>query len=374
MRRNRPITLTAHELRFDLAGWLREHATVVKAARVEWLLECPVCFEPKLAVHIARKAWQCWKCPFRGWSPAVLVAAVVGVSLADAHALILTGGMPGLDLGPVAALEQRAESPWRQAPAAPMPPGVIRGLAPTQESYLRGRDVPIEHAEAFGVGTILGDGSRSRADRLLSGRVFFPVWSLSGRLSFWAARCTGDEKPKMLNLPASCQEPMLHSADCTCAHEEWGLEPVPRCGTTTNSMMGLHLLGSGDRAILVEGPVDAVRVGPGAVCIFGSVLHIEQVNVLVSLGLSEVVVALDGDQAGRKGTPEAVALLCSHIETRVVWLPEGRDPGNLGREAVLRLADSAESADSLAPLAQPRISIPRVRQNASSRIEPLRAS
>lgn len=350
MRRTRPEPLTPAERAFDLGQWLTANATLISARGIEWLIQCPVCGGDKLAVNVQRKAWQCWRgsCGFKGWSLYVLVAAIAGVGLFAALELIQAGAVHSdLAVGP---LSERIEAVdlFRMLPAAPLPPGTRRGLAPTQHEYALARGIPDAHAEAFGIGTVLGDGSGSKGDWLLRGRLLFPVW-MGMRVVFWSARAVGAHHIKTLHLPAACST-TGHPPGCACVHRDWGLAPVADCATGAEALMGLHLACHGDRVILVEGPVDAAVVGVGAVCVFGCRVHPAQVAALVARGVSEVVVAFDGDDAGRRGAANAVQQLAPFLPTRVAHLPPGTDPGALGRDRVLRLVDRANRPDGVAPL------------------------
>jgi hypothetical protein len=348
-RRHRKLPLTPEEQRFDLAGWLRRNAPLASAQGSEWILDCPFCMKPKLAVNVTRKAWQCFTCKFRGWRPTVLIAALSGIGLFEAAAAIATGGAVQAT-GPVDQLtDPEAPDIWRLLPEAPMAPGVVRELRDTQANYLLGRGIPKEHMIAFGLGTVLGDRSRSKADRLLSGRIFFPVWDRA-TLVFWTAREAFDGgRLKVLNLPRSCNQEK-HQPDCTCFHDEWGLRPVPRAATAADTVMGLHLVQPGDEVFVLEGPVDGVMHGPGAIPIFGSRLHAQQAIAISGSAPSTAIVALDGDQAGRDGQEQVARLLSLLMPTKVLELPWGTDPGNLGRDRMLQLAAGALQIDAVGEL------------------------
>ena len=353
MRKARPAPLSPEERAFDLGTWLKRHATTATATGSEWLIACPLCGGDKLAVNVARKAWQCWRarCGFRGWSPYVLVAAVAEVDLFAALEIVHQGALASD--APVDELprdDRPQREMFRMLPPAPMPPGTVRGLRPTQLEYVRSRRVPMPHAEAFGLGTVLGDGSETKANWLLRGRVLFPVWTHQ-RLTFWTTRSTDpNARIKTLHLPLNCKVD-AHPPGCACVHEEWGLTPTPGCAASSEQLLGLHLVQPDATVVLVEGPMDAVVVGPGAVCTFGARVHPHQVAALARMGVREVVVAYDGDDAGRRGATLAALELGAFIPTRIAHLPAGADPGDLGRDAVLHLVESAsESLDAIPAL------------------------
>ncbi len=349
MRKDRPVALNSEELRFDLGRWLAGAATVVDAAGVEWTCECPRCGRDKLAVNVATKAWQCWMpdCEFKGWRPRYLVGVVLGISPSDADDVVLAFGA-GVDLGPV---EPLANAPPRTAaaiPVAPCPQGETWGDLGRVAPYAWHRGIPPAHAEAFGLCTVVPAGT-TRANWLTAGRLMFPVWGPSGRLVFWTARAVDESPLKLVNLPFACKDP-AHPPTCACKHEKWGLAPTPDVAGKEEVLAGLHLLRPGAPAYLVEGPVDAAVCGPGFVATLGASCSAAQAALLAAAGVSEVVIAYDGDKAGRHGAASAFSRLSQVVPTRVAALPEGKDPGELGRAAVLALAAAAPPFGGVAGL------------------------
>jgi DNA primase len=138
---------------------------------------------------------------------------------------------------------------------------------------------------------------------------------------------------------------------------------VPKCLNTRETglyrkgqvLFGLHegrtLLASGARAVIVEGPLDAIAVtaaGGGryvGVAPCGTALTADQVALLRRLGGDDLrgpIVAFDGDQAGRKAAVRAYELLHeADLEPMAVEFPDGQDPaglyGSQGGETLLRV-------------------------------------
>lgn len=50
-----------------------------------------------------------------------------------------------------------------------------------------------------------------------------------------------------------------------------------------------------DYAVLCEGPIDAIKAGPGAVCSLGKAVSQHQVNILLRSGIKKLYIALDPD-------------------------------------------------------------------------------
>jgi DNA primase len=117
-------------------------------------------------------------------------------------------------------------------------------------------------------------------------------------------------------------------------------------------LFGLHeagqVLGGGGRAVIVEGPLDAIAVsvaGDGryaGVAPCGTALTAEQVAALQRAGGSMPVLAFDGDQAGRKAAVRAYPLM-RDADALVAEFPEGLDPAELlatrGAPALLQVLD-----------------------------------
>ena len=324
--------------------------TIIMRDGPEWLVHCPRCHRPKLAIHVGRKAYQCWggACRFSGWSPAGLVATVLAVPPSRAREVIAAFGL-GVELGPVRELNRTAiaRSPVVM-PAAALPLVDWR-LHPPQYDYIHGRGVSDDHIHWFGLGTIVSNRTGSKADKLLTSRVIFPVWSsTSGRIVWWVARdIFGRSKAKTLNMPQACRE--NHGPHCTCYHEEWGLPPVPGVATADDVVLGLHLVLPGSIVVVVEGPIDAAVCGPGFVSVQGTRISPQQAMLIRGAGPKEAIILFDGDRpdekgrrAGEEGLAKSLPILGAALPARGITCPEGSDPGSLGRSAALEVAMSAQ--------------------------------
>jgi hypothetical protein len=347
-RRGRPVPLTSSESRFRLGTWLREHGDVVSISGPEWVCECPMCGRGKLAVHVERKVWQCWTCSFKGWSPVLLVSAIAGVPLE--HAIqIIAAYAAGQAIGPIAALNSVTFRRPYKLPEAPMPPGTEWAVKGPQRSYLRKRKVPEEHIGLFSLGTVHGDGQRTKANFALKNRIIVPAWNPGGRFVFWVTRAIKDRGPKVVNLPRPCRE-VGHPANCTCYHSEWGLRPVAGCATANDVVIGLHLVQHGTAVYVVEGPMDAIVCGPGFVSVLGANVSPQQAALIGGSGASEAVILFDGDRQGYRGSLQAATMLSRILPVRVGRLPKDDDPGSIGRHRCIAIAGIARADWQLDPL------------------------
>lgn len=342
----------------DLAAWVSaEMSVVARHSASEWTVVCPRCSEEKLALNVRRKAWQCWRCGFAGYSPAALIMAVLDCHPADAGAICASYAVGIRVLGKVDPLADAIVARRRGAiPIAPAPPGTTWGhLDPGIAAYAHGRGIPSEHAYYLGLCGVRGDGTGSKADVMTRGRLLIPLWH-QGRFVYWVARsCERDAKVKTVNLPVSCDDVEHHPPGCVCKHIDWGLSPVADVAGKVECLVGSHLLRAGEPAVLVEGPTDVAVCGPGFVGTMGARLALEQAFLLVEARVSEVVILFDGDEAGYKGARQAYDLLAPMLPTRIADTPVGRDPGDLGRVTALALASRALSA-GVSPLREPGLS------------------
>lgn len=335
--------LTAAERRFALTTWVDQNLTVISKSGPEWVCVCPRCGRWKLALHVGKRAFHCLSahCGWRSRSPIDLVAGTLGIANYQAYEIV-NAFNAGVELGPLGQLdgESAIVRSARDIPAAPLPP-VDWTLHPPQAAYVRSRGISDEHARYFGLATVFGDGLGGRVDRLLAGRVLFPVWGPTGRLIFWAARdIRSDSTIKILNTPRPCRDP-THGEYCACYHAEWGLPEVPRSATADEVVLGQHLVRPGDSVVVVEGPVDAAVCGPGFVATLRAWASPAQATLIASTGAAEAIVLYDGDEAGAKGALKAASVLSRYLPTRVAACPPGTDPGSLGRDESLRLAHAA---------------------------------
>lgn len=113
------------------------------------------------------------------------------------------------------------------------------------------------------------------------------------------------------------------------------------------TLFGADVIRPGRRIILVESPIDCVRLHAegieGAVSSFGASVSVEQVRFLTE-SASSVVLALDNDQAGQPETERLLGLIGMRLPTfafnynNVEPLPgkAGKDPGELTKASIYK--------------------------------------
>lgn len=192
-------------------------------------------------------------------------------------------------------------------------------VAKVNEEYLK--QFPLmQEWKRFEPRTVVKYGLRYDEDR---NRIVMPVYHPDGRVVGAQGRAVGQALPKYYNYE--------------------------------NFQKGRTLFGlqvdKTDTIVLTEGPTDAMRVweatGMSSAAMLGSDLTASQANILRSY--STVILALDNDKAGIKGTKKAVGLLVDDVDIMLAMftlLPGeysagGMDPGSLPDEMIRKLINDA---------------------------------
>src|SRR3989441_2412542 len=208
-------------------------------------------------------------------------------------------------------------------------------------SYLQGRHVDLEAAALFGLGyaprgtafldAMKGLGVRDevlleagllarREDGTLAprfrGRLLFPIHDVRARVVGFGGRILGEGEPKYLNSPDT---------------------PIFRKGKLLyNLHVAKHAMRKAERAILVEGYFDALRLSLAGieevVAPLGTGLTPEQAQ-LVKRHAPHVILLYDSDEPGLRATFRAGdELLREGLRVSVATLPAGEDPDTLGQK------------------------------------------
>ena len=172
-----------------------------------------------------------------------------------------------------------------------------------------------------------GDGAYD----VFRGRLMIPIRSPDGRVVAFGGRLlVGDQGPKYLNS----KESRLYAKSETLYGLDRAREEVRRRRS----------------AVLVEGYFDVIGLAQAgvknSVALCSTALTAGHLAQLQRVEARELVLLLDGDEAGRKAVERlAPALLANGTSTRVALLPEGEDPDTFARsrgaEAVQALLDAA---------------------------------
>jgi DNA primase len=183
----------------------------------------------------------------------------------------------------------------------------LKGIDHAHE-YLTQRGVDPETAEYFGVGFFSGRGS-------MSGRIVIPIENERGELVAYAGRAIDGSEPKY-KLPAGFKKGQVLFNLCRALEED-----------------------STGAVVLVEGFFDCIKVTEAehvCVALMGCSMSEEQEAQLVA-HFRQVVVMLDGDEAGRSAAGEIAGRLTHKMWVRVADVPEGRQPDQLSTEELREL-------------------------------------
>ncbi len=145
------------------------------------------------------------------------------------------------------------------------------------------------------------------------GRLLFPIHDLRGRAVAFGGRILGEGEPKYLNSPDT---PIFHKGK-----------------VLYNLHVAKHAMRKAERAILVEGYFDVLRVALAGieevVAPLGTGLTPEQAQ-LVKRHAPHVILVYDSDEAGLRATFRAGdELLREGLRVSVATLPVGEDPDTL---------------------------------------------
>ncbi len=207
-------------------------------------------------------------------------------------------------------------------------------------SYLTARDLSLDQATELGLGYAPRGGAfgaamktlgvkddvlleagllRRREDQSLAprfrGRLLFPIHDLRARVVAFGGRILGEGEPKYLNSP---ETPIFHKGKLLY-----------------HLHAARHAMRKAERAILVEGYFDVIRLALAGVeevvAPMGTGLTADQAELL-QRHAPQVVLCYDSDEPGLRATFRAGdELLRAGARVSVVSLPEGDDPDTLVR-------------------------------------------
>ena len=335
----------------DVVERVREHADIVsivgelvKLKRVGNSFRGPCPFhqgkDPNFAVS-PRGGYVCFVCHEKGdvftfvqkrlgldFVDAVkYVGAKSGVEVTEVSRVQSSGPDPREKLWEVnaAAAEYFANTLWNDELGAPAREYLVKrhmsrdvaerfglGFAPRDPGLLRAHLAQLGFDDArqleAGLTHIRNEGEAPRPR--FRNRLMFPIYDAQGRVIAFGGRVIGAGEPKYLNSAES---------------------PTFQKGSTLYGLnWAKHAIRKDDRALLVEGYFDCVRLHAAgvesAVAPLGTALTDAQAE-LIHKYTRTVFLLYDSDKAGLKATFRAGDVLLAHgMKVHVVTLPEGEDP------------------------------------------------
>jgi hypothetical protein len=269
-------------------------AGVHKNVRTGWigLNPCPWCgsTECHLGINIEHGYANCWHC-----GPVNPVSAITKLSgksgIAVAHML------GAVDLSP---REERPVGKYQE-------PFDTCRLMDCHTTYLRTRKIdPKVGSHLWGLKGIGPDGGN------LAWRIFIPIM-LHGKPVSWTTRAVGQRQGIARYLTAKPEQEEV-------SHREvlYGADYVRHA------------------AIVVEGPFDAMRIGPGAVATLGIGVSDAQINLLSKIPVRAICFDSE-ERAQRKAREIARRLEPMEGETYTVQLSTGKDPATVQESEIRSL-------------------------------------
>jgi len=328
--------------RADIVQTVSAHVPLKKAGK-DFKARCPFHSEktPSFTVSADKQLFYCFGCG-TGGDVIRFVMLIEKIDTAEAirrmaDRLGIERPKYGTDRGPAEPIRRALDMAARFYEAALTSP-----VGANARSYLEKRRMPGELAGKFRIGyapdrpdtltrRLMGKGvpeqilvdaglsvSGSEAPKRLRDkfrdRLMFPILDGAGLVVGFGGRVirNGDRRPKYLN---SAETPLFHKGKMLYGYH-----------TAKNAVS------ADSPPMLVEGYLDVIyaqSAGLPAVAAMGTALTDTQADLLARFRLP-VLLAYDGDEAGRKATLRAASLLLARaVEVRIVPLPAGKDPADL---------------------------------------------
>lgn len=347
--------------RIDLVALIQRHGVQLKKSGRSFKGCCPFHGEKTPSFHVwpESRRYKCFGCN-AGGDAISFVQRLLGKQFVDTVRDLAKEA--GVDLEASVDPAQREKAQIKEATDAAFEfyKAQLWDLEAGKQAraYLASRGVADELIKAFGLGwaptgwTALADrlrelgllafgekaglvAPRPRGDGyydLFRGRLIIPIRSPEGRtIAFGGRLLEGDEGPKYLNS----RESKLYNKSETLYALDQARDEIRRKKS----------------AVLCEGYFDAIGMHQAgvknAVALCSTALTAGHMAALARAEARELVLLLDGDDAGRKAVERlAGSILAVGASARVALLPDGEDPDTFARkqgaEAVAQLLAKAE--------------------------------
>lgn len=325
---------------FDLEGFLKREGVAFKVAGDERIIDCPVCSEEgysdKLWVNVKKRVGWCYVCE-QNWPLTRLVGhlrdldvkdpaqfAKVSEFICDETGVSASSSMTKTLQAARELLQEADDNAPLQAQRYSLPPPIDlpeefipyeRGMK--LPAYLVKRGVTAKQALQYGLGWC--------EHGYYKNRLIIPV-SMQGRVVSFIARYMG--KPK----------------------EGVKKYLYPRGNPTGRTLFNFDRAKKFKTVILTEGYLDAIAVGPDAMGLGGKSLTQQQALLLAEASPDEVIVMLDGDDAGREAAVKVAQRVSSFALVKIAHLPDGKDPDELSAEELAQVREDATPLNGRLPV------------------------
>ncbi len=263
---------------------------------------------PSFGVHAEEGMWHCFSCKAGGKSFKFLYAALLDVSTDMAEEMLGTPQIPFAQIR--AAIESlgKMKDEGYPSPKAPYPEKTDPATNAAALRYLNKRNIPESVWRAAGVSYYGGQYMPVFEDAEFSGtrgnRIIIPV-EYGGEVVGYSGRSLNE------NDERKYYRPINNVTSCVFN---------PMRVTPENSKI----------VYVVEGEFDALacaREKLPAVATFSANVTAQQNKFLSQF--KDVVFLYDPDAAGHAGVVRTMMLYGGFLSPKVLWLPQGKDPGNM---------------------------------------------
>jgi hypothetical protein len=262
-----------------LARFIKDSGLSYKQNSKSYIFTCPVCnIAEKLYIRKVDGKFACWRCQetigFKGapeYALSKLTNQAVSVVKRALYGLIDTSGAlinakfdDFLDESDREIVEEIYVFPKLEIPYHCLDithPGAVKGA-----NYLLRRGIHLEVASKYHI-----------KYSPVKQAIMFPAY-VGDDLLGWQYRTIEDLKILLDNDSVITRIKSLNSKDY----------PRDKILLFQNNIVE-------DYAVLCEGPIDAIKAGPGAVCSLGKAVSQHQVNVLLNSGIKRLYIAIDPD-------------------------------------------------------------------------------
>lgn len=256
-----------------------------------WMgVACPFCNDKSdhLGIHIATGGMSCWRCGRH--SPLDYIIAVLRIPRSEAKTIYsryLTKSLHP-NIGNVKV---------QYASEVTLPP---KEFTPSEVAYLNKRNFTQHHIDTYDLrgGRYFGEWAY---------RIVIPI-QYNNVIVSATGRTIADAKPKY-----------------------YSLEPSKSIMNLKHIFFGLDL--AKDAVAVVEGPIDAIKGGPGFIASFGTTIKDEQLLLLKEY--DTIYFVKDNDKAGEQFVREAYKLSSMGVRNvEVVSIDDYKDVGEMPQDAI----------------------------------------
>ena len=314
------------EQRFDLLQYVKAQGAepAVFGRQSEFILECPDCERPKLAINVQKRAWQCFHCGDGGRDAISFVVKAGQMFWKDAMAVILHGNHTAI--GRIDQLEAlvdvHAQRPHNWVPPeVPYPHSFEYVSMATRAgqygvAYCQKRGI-LEHVWQDMKLGVCTEGRQKM-------RLVFPAFDLAGRLVFYQGRAMWEPSARPMDR-------YIKTLGRKRDVKPDGTSDDAGSGDCLLNLECVHRMQC-QRVLVVEGPVDCAHAWPDAVAVFGKKISDRQIELLMRAGVKEIDLGLDPEATQEMMT--AAPVLADLFTVRLVQFPAGYDPGMLTKEQI----------------------------------------